>query len=150
MEGFVVYDEAGEAIWAIPNVDARAQKEAQELLAEGLGERFYQLSGDWTSLAASARLRWIEHDAPEIWERAHHMTMLGDWVLQKLSGEFVSDPSLGSSSAFFDLAERTWSPAIAGTLGISHLLPRVVESGTVVGTVSKQAAAATGLLGAPR
>ena len=145
-EGFVVYDEAGEAIWAIPNVDARAQKEAQELLAEGLGERFYRLSGDWTSLAASARLRWIKHNAPEIWERAHHMTMLGDWVLQKLSGEFVSDPSLGSSSALFDLSQRTWSPEIAERLGISHLLPRVVESGTVVGTVSKQAAAATGLL----
>lgn len=145
-EGFVLYDEAGKEIWAIPNVDARAQTEAEELLAEGYGERFYQLSGDWTSLAASARLRWIENHAPEVWERAHHMTMLGDWVLQKLTGEYVSDPSLGSSAAIFDLGQRTWSQEIAETLGISHLLPRVVESGTVIGKVSRQAAAETGLL----
>jgi autoinducer 2 (AI-2) kinase len=145
-EGFVVYDEAGKEIWAVPNVDARAQKEAEELIAEGHAERFYQLSGDWTSLAASARLRWIEHNAPEIWERARHMTMLGDWVLQKLTGEYVSDPSLGSSAALFDLGQRTWSAEIAETLGISHLLPRVVESGTVIGKVSRRAAEETGLL----
>jgi autoinducer 2 (AI-2) kinase len=144
-EGFVVYDEAGKEIWAIPNVDARAQKEAEELLSEGYGEKFFKISGDWTSLAASARLRWIEHNAPEIWERARHMTMLGDWVLQKLTGEYVSDPSLGSSSALFDLASRKFSDEIAETLGIGHLLPKVVESGTVIGTVSKQAAAETGL-----
>lgn len=145
-EGFVVYDADGHEIWAIPNVDARSQKEAADLLDEGHGEEFFRRSGDWTSLAASARLRWIRDNAPEIWERAAHMTMLSDWVLYKLSGEFVSDPSVGSSSALFDLSKREWSPEIAETLGIGHLLPRVAESGTIIGRVSKEAAAETGLI----
>lgn len=144
-EGFVVYDEGGQEIWAVPNVDARAQKEAVELIRDGLAEPIYRRGGDWTSIAASARLRWIKANAPEIWERARHMTMLGDWVLQKLSGEYVTDPSLGSSSGLFDLATRDWSRETAGELGISHLLPRVAESGTVVGAVSKKAAEETGL-----
>jgi autoinducer 2 (AI-2) kinase len=145
-EGFVVYDKDGKEIWAIPNVDARAQKEAAELLEEGYGETFYRESGDWTSLAASARLRWIERNAPDLWSRAAHMTMLADWVLYRLSGEFVSDPSLGSSSAMFDLKERDWSKTIADALGYGHLLPEVAESGTIIGKVTRKAAEETGLL----
>lgn len=144
-EGFVVYDEEGQEIWAVPNADARAQKEAKELISEGLAEPIYRRGGDWTSIAASARLRWIKANAPEIWEKARHMTMLGDWVLQKLSGEYVTDPSLGSSSGLFDLETRGWSGETAEDLGISHLLPRVAESGVVVGAVSKKAAEETGL-----
>lgn len=145
-EGFVVYDEDGKEIWAVPNVDARAQKEAEELIKEGLAEPIYRRGGDWTSIAASARLRWIKANAPEVWEKARHMTMLGDWVLQRLSGEYVTDPSLGSSSGLFDLATRDWSRETAEELEIAHLLPRVVESGTVIGTVSKKAAEEMGLL----
>ncbi|WP_028709432.1 FGGY family carbohydrate kinase [Propionicicella superfundia] len=144
-EGFVVYDKDGSEIWAIPNVDSRAQKEAADLLDEGYGEEFFRESGDWTSLAASARLRWIRNNEPDLWSRAAHMTMLADWVLYRLSGEFVSDPSLGSSSALFNLKERDWSTTIADTLGIGHLLPRVAESGTVIGHVTAKAAAETGL-----
>ena len=144
-EGFVVYDEDGRELWAVPNADARAQKEAKELINEGLAEPIYRRGGDWTSIAASARLRWIEANAPEVWEKARHMTMLGDWVLQKLSGEYVTDPSLGSSSGLFDLQIRGWSTETAEELGISRLLPRVAESGSVVGTVSKKAARETGL-----
>ncbi len=144
-EGFVVYDDGGEEIWAVPNVDARAQKEAEELIKEGLAEPIYRRGGDWTSIAASARLRWIQANAPEVWEKARHMTMLGDWVLQKLSGEYVTDPSLGSSSGLFDLSTRDWSAETAGELGIPHLLPRVAESGTVVGAVSGKAAQETSL-----
>jgi autoinducer 2 (AI-2) kinase len=145
-EGFVLFDEAGEELWAVPNVDARAQKEAKDLLDEGHGDAFYRESGDWTSLAASARLRWVRDNEPEIWERAARMTMLGEWALYRLSGEFISEPSLGSSSALYNIAERTWSEHIARTLEIEHLLPPVAEAGTVIGAVTAKAAAETGLL----
>lgn len=145
-EGFVVYDVDGKEIWAVPNVDARAQAEAAELLEEGHGEEFYKISGDWTSLAASARLRWLQKNEPKLWERVAHFTMLGDWVLYRLSGVFTADPSLGSSSAMFDLRTRSWSERIAEVIGAAHILPEVRESGTVIGKVTNEAAAATGLL----
>jgi autoinducer 2 (AI-2) kinase len=145
-EGFVLYDDAGEEIWAIPNVDARAQEEAAELLEEGHGPEFFRIAGDWTSLAASARLRWVQKKRPDLWAKAAHMTMLGDWVLYRLSGVFTADPSLGSSSAMFDLRERTWSKHIAQVIGAEHILPQVRESGTVIGEITAAAAAETGLL----
>lgn len=144
-EGFVLFDESGNEIFGVPNVDARAGEQAVQLIDEGLAEPIYRRGGDWTSIAAPARLRWIKEKLPDVWERAHRIGMLGDWVLQRMSGEYVTDPSLGSSSGLFDLGARQWSTETAEVLGIGHLLPPVHESGTVVGAVSEQAARDTGL-----
>lgn len=144
-EGFVLYDRAGQVIFGVPNVDARASAEAEELINEGLADPIYRRGGDWTSITAPARLRWVQRHEPEIWERAAHMTMLGDWVLHRLCGEYVTDPSLGSSSGIFSLAARDWSSETASDIGAEHLLPPVAEPGTVVGVVSAQAAEDTGL-----
>ena len=51
--------------------------------------------------------------------------MLGDWVLTRLSGEFVTDPSLGSSSGMFELAERRWSDRILAICSLDRsVFPR--------------------------
>lgn len=144
-EGFVLYDKAGTEIWACPNIDARAGHEAEEMISDGLAERQYRRGGDWTSITAPARLRWIRRHQPEVWARARHLTMLGDWVVYRLSGAFTTDPSLGSSSNLFDLAERAWSAASAAELDLPGVLPPVFEPGTVVGCVTREAAEATGL-----
>ena len=76
-----------------------------------------------------------------------HVGMLSDWVLYRLTGGFVTDPSSGSSSDMFDLARpdlvatrrSSWSASIAA------VVPEVVEPGTVVGAVTARAAAETGL-----
>ncbi|MDF3040325.1 MAG: hypothetical protein K0Q71_3031 [Thermomicrobiales bacterium] len=144
-EGFVLYDENDQEIWACPNIDARAGVEAAEMIAEGLAQSQYERGGDWTSITAPARLRWIRRHQPEILDRARRMTMLGDWVIARLSGVFGTDPSLGSSSNLFDLATRTWSAESCQELNLPDLLPPVYEAGTVIGGVTPEAAAATGL-----
>ena len=145
-EGFVLYDEAGQEIWACPNIDARAGAEAADMIAEGLAAAQYRRGGDWTSITAPARLRWIQRHRPDVWTRATRLTMLGDWVIARLSGVYCTDPSLGSSSNLFDLQSRTWSAESAAEMQVPlHLLPPVYESGTVIGEVTAEAAAQTGL-----
>ena len=75
------------------------------------------------------------------------MGMLSDWILYRLSGRFVTDPSVGSSSAMFDLRRRRWSPAIAELCGldVGHLSRRSWSRGTQVGEVTRRAAQETGL-----
>lgn len=146
-EGFVLYDGDGQEIWACPNVDARAGQEAEALIAEGIAERQYRRGGDWTSIVAPPRLRWIQRHQPEVWHRVRHLTMLGDWVLYRLTGEFSTDPSLGSSSNLFSLEKRTWSADSLAEVGLSRaVVPPVHESGSVIGQVTARAAAETGLV----
>ena len=145
-EGMVLYDAGGEEIWACPNVDSRAGEEAAELVASGEAEQIYDRAGDWVSITAPARFRWIARHDPDVFARIAHVGMLGDWVLEKLSGHFVTDPSLGSSSGMFDLARRDWSDTVLGICGLERgTLPPVAEAGTVIGAVTAVAAEETGL-----
>jgi autoinducer 2 (AI-2) kinase len=145
-EGMVLYDARGREIWACPNVDSRAAVEATELVDSGAAEEIYALAGDWVAITAPARFRWIARHEPELFASIAHVGMLGDWILTRLSGEFGTDASLGSSSGMFDLVERDWSERVLELCGLDRsLFPPVVESGTVVGTVTAEAAADTGI-----
>jgi autoinducer 2 (AI-2) kinase len=145
-EGMVLYDADGLEIWACPNVDSRAAAEASELVIDGRARRIFERGGDWVSITSPARFLWIQAHEPEIFRRIAHMGMLSDWVLYRLSGRFVTDPSSGSSSNLFDLPTRTWSRSSLDLIGLSpDVVPEVLEPGTVVGPLTARAAAETGL-----
>lgn len=145
-EGFVLYGSAGEELWACPNTDGRSRAEADELVAVGIADEIYATAGDWVSITAPARLRWIARHEPHLLAQARHIGMISDWVTTKLTGEFVTDPTCGSSSALFDLRSRDWSAHLADLVGVDRgILPPVVECGEIVGAVTAAAAAATGL-----
>jgi len=145
-EGIVLYDRAGAEIWACPNVDSRAAQEAADLIAEGAAERIFAEAGDWVSITAPARLRWLARHRPDLFGRVHRLGMLSDWITYRLARVHVTEPSCGSSSGMFSLARRAWSPQIARICGIPPaVLPEVADPGTVVGQITAEAAAQTGL-----
>jgi len=127
-------------------VDSRAAVEATELIQRGLADEIYATAGDWVAITSAPRLLWLQRHEPEIVARAAHLTMLGDWILYRLSGRYVTDPSLGSSSGLFDLAARGWSGRLLEICGLqAAVCPEVLEPGTVIGGVRRQAADETGL-----
>lgn len=145
-EGFVLFDAQGREVFACPNTDGRARTQADALFAEGLADEVYRTAGDWVSITAPARLRWLAEHEPETLARTRHIGMLSDWVNRNLCGEYLTDPTCGSSSALFDLGRRTWSHELAARVGLSaDVLPTVVEPGTTIGRVTASASAATGL-----
>jgi autoinducer 2 (AI-2) kinase len=92
-EGVVLWDARGQEIWACPNVDSRAGDEATELIASGAAQQIYDRAGDWVSITSPARFLWIAKHEPDIFASIAHIGMLGDWILTRLSGEFVTEPS---------------------------------------------------------
>jgi autoinducer 2 (AI-2) kinase len=145
-EGMVLYDKAGRELWACPNVDSRAGVEATELVEKGLAETIYRHGGDWVAITSPARLLWIQRHEPELFAKVEHLNMLADWITHRLTGEFVTDPSIGSSSGMFDLAKRAWSKEVIDICGMrANVFAPVLAPGTVAGTVSAAAAADTGL-----
>ena len=145
-EGMVLFDQAGREIWACPNVDSRASAEAEDLIGEGSAAKIYAEAGDWVAITAPARLRWLARHRPDILGATDRLGMLSDWIVYRLTGQHVTEPSCGSSSGMFTLADRRWSPSISALCGLpAAVLPPVVDPGTVVGEVSAAAAEATGL-----
>jgi autoinducer 2 (AI-2) kinase len=145
-EGVVLYDRAGREIWACPNVDSRSAVEARELIREGAAEKIFAEAGDWVSITTPARLRWLARHRPGILGAVGSLGMLSDWIVYRLSGTHVTEPSCGSSSGMFTLSQRRWSQSIPALCGLPpDVLPPVADPGTVVGEVTAAAAGQTGL-----
>ena len=137
-EGIVLYDAKGEALWAVANVDARASKEVKYLKEnfEGIEEEFYALSGQTFALGALPRILWLKNNKPDIYEQVASISMIGDWILAKLSGVIATDPSNGGTTGIFSLKKRNWVTDMAFKVGIKDdIFPTVLEVGTVMGQV---------------
>jgi len=120
--------------------------EARELIREGAAEKIFAEAGDWVSITTPARLRWLAHHRPGIFGAVGSLGMLSDWIVYRLSGAHVTEPSCGSSSGMFTLTQRRWSQSIPALCGLPpDVLPPVADPGTVVGEVTAAAAGQTGL-----
>lgn len=145
-EGIVLYDENDAVIWACPNVDSRAQAEADMLVESGLADDIFRIAGDWVSITAPARLLWLRNNRPDLFTRIRRIGMISDWLATRLTGEYFTEPSAGSSSALFDLNRRDWSERLIGAVELDRaMMPQVTEPGTAIGTVRPDAAARCGL-----
>ena len=147
-EGIVLYDSEGEALWGVANVDARASEEVKYLKEHfpGIEEEFYARSGQTFALGALPRLLWLKNHNPELYEKTAYISMIGDWILAKLSGVIATDPSNGGTTGIFSLSKRVWEPQMAARVGIKDdIFPPVLEPGTVMGEVTEHSAAETGL-----
>jgi len=141
-EGIILYDKDGEAFWGVANVDARASKEVTSLKKAfpEIEEHFYALSGQTFALGALPRILWLKNNRPELYEKIASISMIGDWILAKLSGIIATNPSNGGTSGIFSLKKRAWVPEMAKKVGLkANIFPPVLETGTLLGTVTAQA-----------
>ena len=147
-EGIVLYDANGKELWAVANVDARADGEVRQLrqLDAGFEAACYRDSGQTFALGALPRLLWLKNNHPALYERTARLSMISDWVLARLSGVIASDPSNAGTSGIFSLEQRNWLPSMARRCGLKEdIFPAVVEPGVAIGVVNAVAAEASGL-----
>ncbi len=143
MMGCVVVDEQGEAlrdaiIWA----DQRSIKEEQFIKSKIEEIEFYKITGHKISASYSIeKLMWIRENEPEIFSKTYKMLQPKDYVIHKLTSQFVTDYSDASGTNAFDLNTFTWSDTILDICGISKdLLPTLCESTQVVGVIDEKTA----------
>lgn len=148
MMGAVLLDNSGDAvrpamIWA----DTRAQEQCARLIAEIGMERVYRLTGHRANPTYSlSKLMWVRDNEPETFERASRFLTAKDVILQKLTGQFVTDPSDASGTNAFDQSTGAWSDELIETAELdSTLFPEIVESTTDLGPVKREIALEAGL-----
>jgi len=137
-EGIVLYDENGKELFAVANVDARAQKQVKYLKEnfKGIEEEFYKQSGQTFALGALPRIMWLKNNKPEVYEKVAKISMISDWILYKLCGKITSDPSNAGTAGIFNLEKRDWVASMASKVGIKDdIFPPVYEVGEVIGKV---------------
>src|SRR3984957_1581855 len=93
------------------------------------------------------KLAWLRAHEPDVLDRAAFVLQSHAFVALRLTGEAACDPSTAMlCSPLFDAAAGRWSDEAARAVGVPvRVLPRVVRAHDVLGSVTREAAAATGL-----
>ena len=147
-EGIVLYDAEGKELWAVANVDARADEEVRELKEEfeGIEREFYAISGQTFALGALPRLLWLKNNRPELYEKVAKISMIGDWVLFVLGGVIATDPSNAGTTGIFSLKSREWERSMPKRVALKDtIFPEPYEDGTIISYVTQSASKLTGL-----
>ncbi len=148
-EGIVVYDKDLIPFWACANVDSRSGKQLTELKKlhnNSFEENIYKETGQTLALGAAPRLLWLKEYRPELYERIAYISMISDWIGYKISGKIAVDPSNAGTTGFLSLTTRDWNLDILSQAGIRNdILPLVLETGSVLGSVTEQVAVEIGL-----
>ena len=149
MMGCLAVDSGGDKlynhiIWA----DLRAVKQAERMERLIGGDAIYNSTGHRVSASYSAaKLLWIRDNLPDIYKKTYKILHAKDYIIQKLTGKFVTDYSDASGMNLFDLKTLDWNRDILDALDIDiSLLPELHRSADVVGRVTAGAARLTGLL----
>ncbi len=148
MQGCLMVDRDGKPlrpsiIWA----DQRAVKETEHLRREIGFDKMYEVTGHRLSPSYSLeKIMWIKENEPEVYEKSYKSLQAKDYILYRLTGEFVTDYSDASGTHALDLDNLCWSDEILEASGIRRdLLPELHNSTDIIGKVTKSAAEATGL-----
>ncbi len=148
MHGLVLLDENGMVLR--PSILWNDQRTAAEcdLIRERVGrERLIQLTGNEALTGFTApKILWVAENEPELFARAKQVLLPKDYLRYKLTGVYGTDKAGAAGTLLLDLKTRDWSEEVLADLDIPpDWLPQTHEGPAVTGTISAEAAIATGL-----
>ncbi len=148
MMGCLVVDEQGNPlrpsiIWA----DQRATVQSKELEKKITQQEFYRIVGHRnTPSYGIQKLMWLRDNEPHVYKKTYKVLNAKDYIVLKLTGQFVTDYSDGNGMGCFDLEKLEWSDRIIEASGIDKdKLPQLQPSTYMAGVVTNQASTETGL-----
>jgi L-xylulokinase len=132
----------------ILSLDSRSHAVVDDWARNGTAAKALELTGQAPHVSApSALLGWIHRAQPERFARIGHILSCKDWLSYCLSGHIGTDRT-EASTAFTEARSQTYSDtalALFGLSGLVRALPEIAHSAEIIGTVTTDAAAATGL-----
>ncbi len=131
------------------SLDSRAGAVVEQWAKGSVASEALRLTGQEPHVSApSALLAWIKEHDPDRYRRIAHVLACKDWLRFCLTGVVGTDRTEASTS-FTDVRTQMYSPEalrIFGLEALSEALPPIAHSAEVVGAVTTEAAALTGLV----
>ncbi|HXD09642.1 MAG TPA: FGGY family carbohydrate kinase [Anaerolineales bacterium] len=148
-ETLILVDRDGKPLRpAIVWLDNRAQKEADRL-SDAFGHRSaFEITGQVKLVPTwpASKILWLRHNEPEIFEQTGKFLLIEDYFIYRLTGEYVCEGSLVTSTCYWNFQTQTWWPEMLQALDVSEQqLPQYRESGEPVGKLRREVAAELGL-----
>lgn len=144
--GATLLDRAGNVLRpAILWNDGRSSEECLQLMSQV--KNATQIVGSIIMPGFTApKLLWVKKHEPEIFKKIHKILLPKDYLRFLMSGDFATDLSDASSTAWLDIKNRKWSQELlsACDLTLDHM-PTAFEGNEVTGKIKKSIADQWGL-----
>ena len=105
-ETLILTDECGKPTYpAIVWLDNRATAEAAAITEKFGVKHVYDVTGqpEITAGWPASKLLWVKNNRPEAFANTKKIFMLEDWVLYRLTGNYVTEPTIQSSTIYYDI-----------------------------------------------
>ena len=132
---------------AIAWLDMRATEESGEIVDEFGATKIQRHTGQVgkNPVWPGAKLLWIKKHEPEIFNKLSMILQLNGYFSYLLTGTIAEDDSLLCSTIYWDINTRGYWDEMLEYIGLTKSqLPSIIESGTLVGTITPEAAAEFG------
>ena len=129
-------------------LDTRAQAVCTRLNQQLGPDNIFSVAGNpLQPTYTTAKVLWLKEAFPDIFAKAKTVLQASSFIIYKLTGQITQDLSHSYGWHCFHMKTGQWDYDIAKELGIpTHLLPPLFPCHQIVGHISEQAAAQTGLL----
>lgn len=120
MHGVLALDKDGKLltkliIWA----DNRSADVAIQLRASQVGKKIYNHNGTPIhAMAPVCKLLWMKKNEPELYRRASRFVGVKEYIVYRLTGEFLVDYSIASATGLFNIRELQWDVYTLKKLGL--------------------------------
>ena len=136
-ETLIFTDDNGIPVYpAIVWLDNRATNEADAIKKKFGNKLVYEITGqpEITAGWPASKVLWMKNNEPEVFSRIKKIFMLEDYILYALSGNFVTEPTIQSSTIYYDVVNGKWWNKMLDFVGITEsMLPKVVKTASLVG-----------------
>lgn len=146
--GFLPLDAAGRPLMGMMTLlDGRPKSVMERIQSEWPVQEIYRRTGCPPLFTyVLPKLVWLKSEKPEMFDRAARFAGLKSFLLEKLTGQFVTEPSIASATQLLNIHESDWDDEILEWVGIRReSLPKVVPGEDVVGGLSSAGAQRLGL-----
>lgn len=133
---------------AVVWMDNRAVEQAEKMRSAFGDKKCYEITGQVSFEACwpACKLLWIKENTPEIFDRTRHFLLLEDYIIYLLTGKYVAEGSLLTSTEYWNIKTKTYWKEMLDFIGVKEeYLPEIRESGEVVGTILPEMAEYLGI-----
>ncbi len=133
---------------AVVWLDDRAGDQAETILSHRTQDEIFETTGvpDMNGAVPLAKLLWFREKKPEIYQNTYKFLLLEDYLIYRFTGEFVTEKSLLTSTAWYDIYNDTYWTDLLETLNLDqNKLPQILDCGQEAGLILPEVASELGL-----
>ena len=133
---------------AIVWLDNRSAPQAERLGSQFDHQDVYEITGvpEIIPTWSACKILWIQENEPRIFERVNKYLLVKDYLIYRLSGEYVTDGAIACTTMLYDIRHHKWWGDMLEAVGISaSQLPEITVPGEASGQLTASAAELLGL-----